>query len=145
MKKMLAIIFVLLCLFATKQNNFFQHFELPQDTIYYLYTNTMFDGEDGVCVGGSYIVRSSKPIEWGNRKIYGQSICFSGSIDDFNEIIEKLDIKYTYENVDDIVIISGYSSSINNIFTSSNTKRNIQMAYNKGQISIGVPMILGSY
>lgn len=145
MKKFLALIFVLVCLFLTKQDSIFNHFDLPSDTIYYLYSDKAYEYENSVCVGNSYIIQDNKPISYGDRKVYGESVSFEGDIEYFENLLNTLNFEYIYENTSDVIIVSGYIPSLKYFLYVNGQKKNIQLAFNEGIISIGTPLILGSY
>jgi len=76
----------------------------------------------------------------------GLSITFNGDVNDFNNLVDNLKITIIKkENVENIAIIYGLSNyfcmytCINNIYI------NVEIAFNKGIITIGSPIILGSY
>ena len=110
-----------------------------------MYCDEVYKNENGVSVGTSYIIQDNKPIDHGNRKVYGESVSFRGSIDDFENLLEIMKLEYTYENVGEIIVVSGYIPHVKYLAYVNGQKKNIQLAFNNGVISIGSPLILGSY
>lgn len=84
------------------------------------------------------------------NNILGESVSFKGTLLDFLKIQNDFDFAYSFqENMDNgIVNVYGYSNlkdySLRSI-NIDNQKINIQLSYNCGTITIGNPIILGSY
>ena len=79
-------------------------------------------------------------------KILGESICFEGDKIAGLNFISKFD--YTSiltEDVNGIFTLYAYSPKIENYVYINNKKVNIELAVNKGVVTIGSPIIVGSY
>lgn len=78
--------------------------------------------------------------------IEGESICFLGTKNDALNFLGQYNHKVVFsEIVDDIVVIYAYSPQIDNYVFVNNEKVNLQLAFNNGKITVGTPMILGSF
>ena len=81
-----------------------------------------------------------------NNFIYGESFSFNGSKNDINIIIKKLKIEIlSKQDLDNIIVIEGYSPLINKSIYINNENINIQIAFNNNKITVGYPLILGSF
>lgn len=78
--------------------------------------------------------------------IEGESICFLGTKNVALNFLNQFNHRVVFsEIVDDIIVIYAYSPQIDNYVFVNNEKVNLQLAYNKGKITVGTPMILGSF
>lgn len=78
-------------------------------------------------------------------KVYGESITFEGSHDDFINVIKKLNINIVAaESVENLESIYGFGRFGKCVMINGKSV-NIQVAYSLGYITIGCPIILGSY
>ena len=79
-----------------------------------------------------------------NGKLVGECITLSSKKENINRISDVLGLMVTQKYyVDDIYIIEGVSSKLN--YKINNRQANVQIAINKGLITIGSPIIYGSY
>lgn len=79
-------------------------------------------------------------------KILGESVCFKGDKIAGLNFISKLN--YTSiltEDVNGIFTLYAYSPKIENYVYINNKKVNIELAVNKGVVTVGSPIIVGSY
>ena len=84
--------------------------------------------------------------KFNNNFIYGESFSFNGSKNDINIIIKKLKIEIlSKQDLDNIIVIEGYSPLINKSIYINNENINIQIAFNNNKITVGYPLILGSF
>lgn len=73
-------------------------------------------------------------------------VCFSGSFFDVKNIIKDLNLKKVYsENFEKYFVYYGFSPSWSKYKLLKNKKVNFQIVLNKNNITIGYPMIYGSY
>lgn len=78
--------------------------------------------------------------------IKGESMSFAGGHDDILNIINRLRVNVVIsENVDGIYSVYGYTRSIENFVTVNGKRVNIQIAFTGGLLTVGTPLILGSY
>ena len=78
--------------------------------------------------------------------VVGESFSFNGSKNDINIIIKKLKIEIlSKQDLDNIIVIEGYSPLINKSIYINNENINIQIAFNNNKITVGYPLILGSF
>ena len=76
----------------------------------------------------------------------GQSARFQGGSSDVKELIKRLDIKVVDEqNLANIKIIYGFSPRLGKPVIINNKKVNIHIAQRCAIITVGTPLILGSY
>ena len=80
-----------------------------------------------------------------NRKVYGESISYKGTYDDFKKMINELDVKVVAsDSIGDLECLYGFGDFGRHVMVNGKAV-NIQIAYNLGNITIGCPIILGSY
>lgn len=104
--------------------------------------------------GNSNIIRTQKKHARNTRKcltnVLGESVSFKGDLLEFSLIKDEFEaevlIDESIEN--EMIIYSGFSSKhqkdLKNIMIDGMVI-NFQLAYNKGTITIGTPVILGDY
>ena len=81
-----------------------------------------------------------------NFNILGESLSFYGSIDEFNNLVKIYRVKIIKtEQVGEILTIYGYSFAFKKHIILDNKKVNVQIAINSNCITVGTPIILGSY
>lgn len=86
----------------------------------------------------------SKHFLTGNSK--GQSIRFLGNDSDVKELLDKMEIQIVdRQNLANITIIYGYTVKLGKPVTLKGQKVNIQIAKRGASITVGTPLILGSY
>ena len=98
---------------------------------------------------GSMIVCDSNnysSIKQKLNNIIGESVSFSGKENKILEILNKLNATtIKKENINDIKVIYAYSPLLKDYCLIDGFKVNLQVAYNKGIITAGYPLILGSF
>ena len=78
--------------------------------------------------------------------IQGESFCFDGNIADITKILKKLNAKIiTTENFENLKIIYAYSYKLQKFIFVDGKKVNVQICLNENKITVGTPLILGSY
>jgi len=81
-----------------------------------------------------------------NSKYQGESFCFFGSKNDLNQVLKKLNAKVVKKEVfDDLFVVYGFSPKLKNYILMESQKVNVQIALNKNKITVGTPLILGSF
>lgn len=76
----------------------------------------------------------------------GVSVTFCGSYDDVTEIVSRLRAnEISRQQLDGLTVICYYSPKIRNRVSIGGKTVNIQIAYRDGTITVGYPLILGSY
>lgn len=118
------------------------------DATVYIYCKT-FDGEFIENGNGKIVIADSntyKDILKSASGIDGISFSFVGGQSDIDDLQNTLKLKIVYtETVDDIVCIYGYSSLVKGSVNLDGKKINVQIAKSNDTISVGSPLILGSY
>ncbi len=80
------------------------------------------------------------------KNINGQSISFSGNETLYNSMVNNLiNVRVLTENVSNVKCCYGYNNKLNNSINIDGKIVNIQIAINNNVITIGTPVILGSY
>lgn len=78
--------------------------------------------------------------------IEGESFSFQGTKNDALNFLNKYNYETVFcEIVGNIFIVYAYCPQIQNSVYVNNQKTNLQLAVNNGKITIGTPLILGSY
>ncbi len=151
MKKISAFLFCLVCLFVSQeQASFLEFVDPPKSATVYFYTSGQAVGEEKIKTGNGYIIisslRNSENVLSENRNIIGQSLSFEGNTEIYLEYKNRLNLVVVKEeSVLEIKTLYGYTPKIKNFILIDGQKVNIQMALNKNIISVGTPIILGSY
>jgi len=79
-------------------------------------------------------------------QVLGESLSFYGNIDEFNNLVKIYRVKIIVaEQVGDIMTIYGHSFAFRKHIILDNKKVNVQIAINNNCITVGTPIILGSY
>ena len=91
-------------------------------------------------------VEHCKQVKSELHSINGQSLSFEGDSELYNQLIAYLfhNVVLT-ENVSNVKCCYGYNNKLNNFITIDGKTINIQIALNNNKITIGTPVILGSY
>ena len=80
------------------------------------------------------------------RDVDGVSVSFDGSIEDVKRIAELLNLNVTHQyETCGIEIVCGLSSKVNGGVILDGRTVNVQIAYKDGTVTVGSPLILGSY
>lgn len=83
-------------------------------------------------------------IKFGN--VIGVSAKYKGDYDDFNKLIKKLGIATVKsEIIDNVHIVYGISERCGRCLVVDGNTVNIQVALNGNNITVGTPLIMGSY
>lgn len=120
---------------------------------YTFYTSTNQKVDNAVCINVGYgciidcEVSNAKQIKRQLTNITGESFSFSCvEPDEVFYILDNLKAKIvSVEQVDDIKIIYGYINNLSNYIIDNGNKVNIQIAYKNKLVTVGYPIILGSY
>lgn len=76
----------------------------------------------------------------------GVSVSFSGQWQDVNVILNRLQAaQVSVQQLDDLYVACYYSSRVQGGVTLDGKRVNMQIAYRDGTITVGYPLILGSY
>ena len=153
MKKFVCFLGVITICFLILQNNYVpvNNFANGYSGTYYFYTSEDFcsDFTTTVSNGNEYIVSCDIDMAnfvyniLNNNCIRGESFQFTKVGDrDLEKLIIKLGIQYFSKNDDEIL---GYSSIVPYSVKLDNNIFNVQIAETNSQITIGFPMILGSF
>lgn len=143
--------FVILLCFVYNSGDFLGDLLEKEDAVYSIYTCKEVDG-DLTCInlGAGYILNGekleAKRVFTNLRgRLYGQSVSFSGTKDVFDDLITIFDmrpiISETFDNICCVYGVGDFGEKVN----VSGGMVNIQMVYCDGKITIGCPIILGSY
>lgn len=128
-------------------------FSSELDARYCFYTsnaNIDVDEVDVVKNGDMYFVSCKSNFAQNVKQqldsIDGESISFQGTKNDALKFLSQFDYEIVFtEMVEDIFIIYAYCPKITNCVYVNNQKINIELAVNKSNITIGTPLIIGSY
>ena len=116
---------------------------------YTFYSTQMqsFDGCEVVKNGNFYHISCDATLAktLNVKKVVGQSVKFAGNCDDFYIICKKLGkIKNQY-SVDNVVVAEGFSQKFFWSVADKKTKINFQVAFDGKHITVGTPVIKGSF
>lgn len=76
----------------------------------------------------------------------GVSVSFCGSIDDVAQIVEIFNLlTVSVCEIDGLYVVCGVSNKLTGGVMLDGTKVNLQIAYKDGVVTVGSPLILGSY
>lgn len=79
-------------------------------------------------------------------KMYGKSVVVNGNNSYYNEIVESMNLQVIKEeNFETFTTIYGYNQSLGDCVTINGQQVNVQIAKRGNVISIGYPILLGSY
>ena len=79
-------------------------------------------------------------------KVDGVSVTFEGGRSDVDRVAQALGVNGIAEyQLDDVSVFCGYSYKINGGVTLDGNRVNVQIAFGKGTVTVGSPLILGSY
>lgn len=157
MKKIFSmyIIFLLLlsCLLILPNKSPIFAFTVYGNAEYFFYTKKLTQTISNVKItqNGTMNIISCKSSEAQSVKpqianLEGESITFLGTKNDALNYLNRYNHKVVFSEVlENIVIIYAYCPQIENFVFVNNEKVNIQLAYNSGKITVGTPMILGSF
>lgn len=139
MRKVL-ILFIVMLFFAAYQSNGFIMATKQFNGRYSVYKqNEAIESEYDLSFNQALIERISGDIS-------GQSVRFIGKDEDIDYLIRKLNIQVKDEqNFSNIRTIYGYSARLGEGVKLSGEKVNIQIARRGSTITVGTPLILGSY
>ena len=154
MKKIIALFFALVCLLFVKTP--FSLTTLSSEFLaehsFYTTENTNVLNAKTVKNGNGFVVtcqaKHAKNIlnNLNNDKIQGESFCFKGQFDDAFKILSSLNAKIVFEEkFDEFSVFYAYSPKLDNIIYIDSKKINIQIAYKNETITVGTPVILGSF
>lgn len=81
-----------------------------------------------------------------NNFVAGESFCFDGDEKDIKYILKRLSATIKRKEVfDEFELFYAYSPKFYSYITIDNKKINVQIAKNKNTITVGTPIIFGSY
>lgn len=157
MKKLLCVLFVVESLFCVglNQKNFLDIIKLPKFSTYHMFVSSevvpCLSGVTSVKNGNINIV--SCPISQAKSlntsikdDVLGESISFDGDRQTFDDYIKSLNIKILHtQTFDDIYCVYAYKYGLKNSLNLSFGRVNLQLAFSKGVITVGNPIIIGSY
>ena len=154
MKKIFLVIFLSILLFFNIQNSQLNFFATNFEGKYVFYTSQILNDEN-VSVeksGMGYVLTCSTKYATKIKSklninlIKGESFSFLGVKSEVENLIKRFNIKVLNKEVlDEILVIDGYSSKFGKSVCTSCGNVNIQIAFNKGTITVGTPLILGSF
>lgn len=76
----------------------------------------------------------------------GVSVTFDGALDDVNAVVTRLRAKeVNRQQINGLTVVCYYSPLIRNRVSIGGETVNVQIAYRSGTITVGYPLILGSY
>ena len=158
MKKFAIVFFIFVCLMCVGLCNydFIKSASMPKDAVYSIYVSKDFvPNVEGVsCVkNGSINIVSCNAKQadklyssFDKESIVGQSFKFESIYQEFLDYLAGLDVKVvSTENFDNITSVYCYSDKIVDGIYLSSGKVNLQIAYSNGYVTVGSPVIIGSF
>ena len=157
MKKLICILFVVLVMFCLplKQKTFLQVIKSPSQAKYTLYTNQQIvpvsSGFNNIISGKLNIlscdIDSASALYLNNRNnVIGQQISFECDNSTFYNYLKDLDCKIVFqEQIGDIKSFYCYNALLDGKITLPYGSVNLQVCYNDGRVTVGSPVIIGSY
>lgn len=156
-KKLFTLYFIMVfviisfLILPNKKQIFADSLDYKDVATYSFYTMEKTDESLSYTKNGDIFIVSCKAEQSGSvkqklGKILGESICFKGDKIAGLNFISQFD--YTCiltEDVNGIFTLYAYSPKIENYVYINNKKVNIELAVNKGVVTIGSPIIVGSY
>ena len=80
------------------------------------------------------------------KDVDGFSVSFTGTISDVDRIVRLFNLNVTSTlNIDGLQIVCGNSARLKGGVTLEGERINLQIAYKDGTVTVGSPLILGSY
>ncbi len=154
MKKFIALFFVIVSLLflkapfslTTLSSHFFgEHSFCTTEETKILNATTVKNG-NGFVVSCSSKFCSDIYQHLNKEKIQGESFCFNGKLEDVFKIIYIMSAKVVCrEEFDDFSVFYAYSPKIDKSININSKKINLQIAYKNNKITVGTPLILGSF
>ena len=154
MKKFIALVAICLGLLFLQNSYSLSSVSASYEGTYTFYTLENFEDEqvEVIQCGNGFLVSCDNQVateiytELDKELLQGESFCFDGDLQDIYQLLYKLNVTETsIEQVEDIYIIYGYSSMLGNSVEVDGEKINIQIALREDIITVGTPLILGSY
>lgn len=147
------MLLLLSCIVLLPNKNPVFSFSSELDANYCFYTNNANISVDGASVvknGDMFFVSCKSNVAQNVKQqldnIDGESISFQGTKNDALKFLSQFNYEIVFsEMVEDIFIIYAYCPTIANCVYVNNQKINIELAVNKSNITIGTPLIIGSY
>lgn len=143
--------FVILLCCVCSEGDFLGDLLDRQDAIYSIYSSKEMDSKlDCTNLGVGYILSGDKQEAKKVFKnllggLYGQSVSFDGTKEGFDRLQAILNvkpiIKEKFDNISCVYGVGDFGAKV----SVGGKKVNIQMVYRDGKITIGCPIILGSY
>lgn len=157
MKKVLLFSLIILLLFfvANFQKSNLCEFGFSKEYTYVLYTpeKVLPNGSYEVTQNGNgFIIKTAQKnaatLLKNARHVSGEALEFITTEGEVlaKEIVKKFNlITVSYEQVEDTVIINGYSKLLQHFILINHEKVNLQIAYHKNAVIVGYPLILHSF
>lgn len=139
--------------FVSNGNLIFSDEVYKDDVIYTFHVSDIDNINDDIMAiqnGNEYILKcdyiTAKNLKPSLRNIVGETISYKSTFENVFDVINNFDCKVVYtEKFNDIYTFYGYSNKIDLCSYVNNQKVNIEIAFNKGIVTIGSPIILGDY
>lgn len=157
MKKIICLLFIIASIMCIdiNQKSFLQVIKLPNNSTYSVFVGKDYipciDGISSIKNGSVNILSCTSSLAKDLKKsidedILGESLSFNGDKKDFLNYLNSIDMKIVYvENFDNIYSIYGYCKNLKNTLYLSYGKVNLQLSFSNGTITVGNPVIIGSY
>lgn len=149
MKRIAAAIFMLLILFLHTPAVLAKSFDIQGD--YSFYTKTYYGDANCRTVQNGDVFVVSCPSEYADSLrpklvgILGESVRTEGGVDDCLEIARATGKVYFTQNADGVFVAEGFSPKLSGGVVKDGVKVNFQAACRDGVITVGTPLILGSF
>lgn len=152
MKKFAMLIIAVIVLCATYYKVDFVDFISEDATEVCFYTNDTFikDNEKVISNGKINMVfttpQKAKKVKDSLNSFIGISYTLNGTYEDMKQLVTKLKGKVVFsQEIEGITTIYAYNSHLKKSVNLRGEKVNIQFAFSQGNITVGYPLIIGSY
>lgn len=150
MKKISILIFAVIILALTYSYPAIKDFAGAKDVVYTYYTSGDTTGKGIWLYGDTYMISctksEAKTVQNNIGSLKGMSVSFKGDYDDFRKAQKNCNMSVLIsENIDGTVIVYGYSDKLGKCVDVDGKTINVQMALKDGKITVGTPLIVGSY
>ncbi|MBR1925820.1 MAG: YwmB family TATA-box binding protein [Clostridia bacterium] len=153
MKKFILLATFLICLVVLNSPYSLSYFSKSYDGTHTFYCpEIVFNADAQIAKNGNGYLISVCTQNAGafektlNNNYQGESFCFLGDENNLLEVLKKLNAKIVKKEVfDNLLVVYGFSPKLKNYILMKNQKVNVQIALNKNKITVGTPLILGSF
>lgn len=150
MKRILIVVIIAIISVITYPSGNFVDLSSKLCSEYTVYTDNEISGHNSVMLmSGIYETKLSADVAdeyLSGNSCQGISIRFNGSKDDIDTYLEKMKAtKINTQEIDGVFIVYAINNNLKEKVSIDNENINIQIAINKGVVTIGYPLIIGAY